>query len=154
MFSIIGEKGLTGIVKRMLDLVLIGGAGIILSLPVSLKWYFNTIYRINNESYGFLMGFLYVTGVLCLVIVYEMRKIFKTINKRDPFIAENVRSLKRMAVASFAIAICYIVKIFLFNSFLTIIIAMIFTIAGLFTIILAELFRQAVQYKEENDLTI
>lgn len=154
MISIIGEKGLTGIVKRLLDLVFIGGAAILISLPLSLKWYFYNIYRINNESYNFLLGFLYVTGFFCLVIVYEMRRIFKTLNKKDPFVAENAKSLKRIAGASFILSFCYLVKIFLFNSFLTIILAMVFIIAGLFTIILAEVFKQAVQYKEDNDLTI
>lgn len=154
MISIIGEKGLTGIVKRMLDLIFIGGAGIFITLPVTLKWYFGTVYRINNENYWFLLGFLYVSGFFCLTIVYEIRNIFKTLNKKDPFIMENVKSLKSMGIASFGTAVCYIIKIFFFNSFLTIILAMVFIIAGLFSVILAEVFKQAVRYKEENDLTI
>ena len=154
MFSILGEKGLSGLVKYFLDLVLIGGIVIFVSLPYSLSWYFDVIYRINNEVYWFLLGFLYISGFFCLVTVYEMRKIFKTLNRKDPFMADNVKSLKRIAFASFIISACYVVKIFVFNSFLTIILAMIFIIAGLFTVILAEVFRQAVEFKQENDLTI
>lgn len=67
---------------------------------------------------------------------------------------DNVKSLKHIAVASFVISAAYVVKIFVFNSFLTIILAMVFVIAGFFSIILAEVFRQAVEVKEENDLTI
>lgn len=154
MISILGEKGLSGMVKYMLDVVFTGGILIFISLPITLKWYFNAIYRINNEVYWFLLGFLYITGLFSLVIVYEMRRIFLTLNRKDPFMMDNVTSLKRMALSSFIIAACYVVKIFLFNSFLTIILAMVFTIAGLFTVILAEVFRQAVVVKQENDLTI
>jgi len=42
----------------------------------------------------------------------------------------------------------------IFITFLTIILAMVFIIAGLFLIILSEVFRQAVIVKQENDLTI
>ena len=68
--------------------------------------------------------------------------------------ADNVKSLTHIAISSFIVAVLYIVKILFFNSFLTIILAMVFVIAGLFTIILAEVFQQAVNVKEENDLTI
>lgn len=151
---ILGKKGLSGVVKCFLDLVFIGGACIFITLPITLRWYFDIINRIGNENYNFLLGFLYVTGFLCLIILHEMRKIFKNLNLKNPFIMSNVKSLQRMSISSFIISAAYIVKIFLYNSFLTIIIAMVFIIAGLFSIILAEVFRQAVEVKEENDLTI
>lgn len=67
---------------------------------------------------------------------------------------DNVKSLNRIALSSFLISAAYVVKVVFFNSFLTIILAMVFVIAGFFSIILAEVFRQAVIVKEENDLTI
>lgn len=151
---IIGKKGLSGIVKRLLDLIFLGGIGIFISLPWSLPWYMKTIYRDSNENYYFLLGFLYISGFVCLVLVNEVRKIFKTLNRRNPFMMDNVKSLHRIAVACFIIAAAYIVKIFFYNSVLTMIITMVFIIAGLFSIVLAEVFRQAVEVKEENDLTI
>jgi hypothetical protein len=108
----------------------------------------------TNRNYWFLLIFLYVTGLLALQIVYEVGRIFKTLNRHNPFMMDNVHSLRQIAIASFIISICYIVKVVLFNSFFTIIIAMIFIIAGFFSIILAEVFRQAVVVKEENDLTV
>ena len=152
--AILGERGLSGIVKRFLDLVFIGGIGIYLGLPVILRWYFDLIYRISSENYHFLLGFLYITGIFCLVIMHELRKVFKTLNRRNPFMMDNVKSLKRIAISSFSISAAYVVKMIFYNSFLTVIIAMVFIIAGLFSIIFSELFRQAVQVKEENDLTI
>jgi hypothetical protein len=152
--KVLDEKGLSGIVKRLLDLVFFGGIGILLVLPFLLNWYLDFLIRNTSESYWFLLPFLYLTGICALVILNVLRRIFKTFNRRNPFLMDNVKNLKTMAVSSFAISFMYLVKIILFNSFLTIILAMVFVIAGLFTLILAEVFRQAVVVKEENDLTI
>ena len=150
--QILDEKGLSGMVKRLLDLIFLGGAAVILGLPFFVKWYADLMHEAT--SFWFLLPFLYVTGLLAFLIVYEIRRIFKTLNRRNPFKMDNVNSLKRMAFASFGIAAAYVVKIILFNSFLTIVLAMAFVIVGLFCIILAEVFHQAVTVKEENDLTV
>lgn len=151
---ILDEKGLSGIIKHFLELIFIGGVGILISLPWSVKWYLGKLTFGTNEKYPFLLVFLYVTGLLALVIVFEILRIFKTLNRRNPFMMDNVNSLKRIALMSFLISAAYTIKIFAFNSFLTIILAMVFVIAGFFAIILAEVFYQAVTVKEENDLTI
>ncbi|MDP4159754.1 MAG: DUF2975 domain-containing protein [Bacillota bacterium] len=151
---ILDEKGLSGLVKRILDMVFLGGLGILITLPFVLKWYMNALYLTTSENYNFLLGFLYITGIVCLGLVNEIRKIFKTLNRRNPFMMDNVKSLNRVGWACFIIAAAYILKIFLYNSVLTAIITMVFIIAGLFSIVLAEVFRQAIEVKEENDLTI
>lgn len=152
--KILDEKGMSGIFKRLLDLIFIGGIGILLTLPLLLNWYMGYLRGYISEKYWFLLPFLYVTGVLALVIVNELRRIFKTLNRMDPFRMDNVKSFKTMAICCFAIAFLYSVKILAFNSFLTIILFMVFIIGGFFLFILAEVFRQAVIVKEENDLTI
>lgn len=154
LMQILDEKGLSGIVKRFLDLIFAGGILIFLSLPISIRWYMGLFYERTSERYYFLLPFLYVTGFFALLIVNEIRRIFKTLNRKSPFIVGNAKSLKRIAVSSFIIAFAYIIKIIFYNSFLTIIMAMVFIIAGLFSIILAEVFYQAAVVKEENDLTI
>jgi len=151
---IIGKNGLSGYVNIFLNLVFFGGIGIYISLPFSLNWYLDYLNVSADGVYYFLLGFLYVTGLFCLAIVYELKKIFKTLNRMNPFMMDNVKSLKNMAICAFLISASYIVKIFVFNTFLTMIIAMIFIIAGLFSLILSEVFMQAVKFKEENDLTI
>lgn len=151
---ILDEKGLSGIVKRFLDLILFGGIAIILALPFLLNWYMDYLRGYISERYWFLLPFLYLTGVLALIAVNELRRIFKTLNRRDPFRTDNVKSFKRLSICCFAIAFLYGIKILLFNSFLTIILFMVFIIGGFFLLILSEVFRQAVIVKEENDLTI
>ena len=44
---ILDQKGFSGIVKYILDLIFIGGIGILLSLPISLKWYLGLM---DNEN--------------------------------------------------------------------------------------------------------
>ncbi|MFT8392324.1 MAG: DUF2975 domain-containing protein [Sporolactobacillus sp.] len=151
---ILSQKGLSQWVKYLLDLIFIGGLLIFLSLPLAIRWYVTLLPEESTENYDFLLPFLYITGIFALIIVFELRRIFRQLNQRHPFIMENVRSLKHMAIASFLIAFCYGIKIICFNSFLTMIIAMVFIIAGLFSLVLSEVFLQAVQVKEENDLTI
>lgn len=151
---ILDQKGFSGIVKHILDLVFVGGIGIFLSLPIALKWYLGLMYTRTSENYYFLLGFIFITGIFALLIVNEIRKLLKNLNKNNPFIMENVTSLNRIAISCLLITACYVIKIIFYNSFLTIIVAMVFIITGFFSIILAEVFRQAVVVKEENDLTI
>jgi len=151
---ILDQRGFSGLVKHLLDLIFVGGIGIMLSLPIALKWYMGLMYTRTSENYNFLLGFLFVTGILALTVVNEIRNLLKNINKRNPFIRANVKSLNRIAVSCLLIAACYVIKIIFYNSFLTIIITMVFIITGFFSIILAEVFQQAVIVKEENDLTI
>ncbi len=151
---ILDQRGFSGLVKHLLDLIFVGGIGILLSLPIALKWYMGLMYTRTSENYNFLLGFLFITGILALAVVYEIRNLLKNINKRNPFIRANVKSLNRIAVSCLLIAACYIIKVIFYNSFLTIIITMVFIITGFFSIILAEVFQQAVIVKEENDLTI
>lgn len=151
---ILGEKGLSAVVKYMLDLVFAGGMMILISLPISLRWCFNNFFWTTGEHYRFLLIFLAITGTFCLIIVQELRKIFKTLKQREPFKRDNVTSLKRIAVMAILISAAYLIKIIFYISFLTIIVMMVFLIMGLFALILSEVFRQAIEVKEENDLTI
>lgn len=152
--DILDQKGFSGIVKHILDLIFLGGLGIFLSLPFALKWYLGLMYTRTSENYNFLLVFLFMTGIFALLIVHEIRRLLKNLNKRNPFVMSNVHSLNRIAFCSLLIAACYFIKIIFYNSFLTIIVTMVFIITGFFSVILAEVFRQAVLVKEENDLTI
>ncbi len=152
--KILDRKGLSGIIQRFVELILIGGILIILGLPFVLKWYMSLLNGNTTELYAFLLPFLYITGISAAMIVYELRKIFITLNRMDPFRMDNVKSFRIMAICCFIVAAAYIVKIFTFNSFLTIILFMVFVIGGFMLLIVSEVFRQAVIVKEENDLTI
>lgn len=78
---------------------------------------------------------LYLNGITMLVIVKQFIELFDSLKIEKPFCNNTV---KRMNIASIAAGIMTIL-------FLGVAIAL---------YILAELFRQATEYKSENDLTI
>ncbi|MBP2654679.1 MAG: hypothetical protein H6Q73_2248 [Firmicutes bacterium] len=152
--EIVSKKGISGAVKYMLDMILAGGAAIVISLPVCLKWCFENLAWSAGENYWFLLGFLFVTGAFGLVMVYELRRMFRSINDRKPFQRQNATCLKRIAIMALFISAAYIIKIIFYISFLTIIVALGFLLFGLAGLVFSEVFSQAIEVKEENDLTI
>lgn len=111
---------------------------------------------------------LFFIGTTSLVfILYSLRRILKSVIKEGPFNMCNVKSLNNIAISCFVITICYLINFFYnnqFNSFALINIDstgihtdtefLIFFFAGFFILILAHVYKQAVEVKEENDFTI
>ena len=101
------------------------------------------------------------------LIVANLRKILLSLMKANPFIRENVKALKKVSSECFIIAGCYICNMVINSNFKdfnfiyvddkgihTDMEFIIFLFAGCFILILAKVFQQAVEYKEENDFTI
>ncbi|WP_459195834.1 DUF2975 domain-containing protein [Wukongibacter baidiensis] len=155
--KIIGKEGISGIIEWVINLILIGGIGIWISLPWSLPWLIMKIKpsHVNDKKFfWFIILFLYITGILANWIVYETRNFFHSINQNTPFIYENVKSLRNIGYSSFVISVFFAIKIAYYPTILTIVMTMTFIIIGFFGIVVAEVFRQAVDVKLENDLTI
>ncbi len=142
------------IMEKILYLIFIGGCLIFLTLPFCLKWYleFSNIY--TTSSYIKILIILYTSGILALGIVYYTIKLLKNVNKNKPFIKENVKILKYISIFCLIIALIYIISIPIMKSVFTIILFMIFTIMGFMCNVLSTLFDKAIEYKEENELTI
>ena len=96
----------------------------------------------------------FVLGILAVLILGELRKMFRTILAQDCFVTENVVSLQRMGTYSFIIAAMCLVRMIMYMTIVMICLVLVFVIAGLFSKVLAFVFEQAVSYKEENDFTI
>jgi hypothetical protein len=95
-----------------------------------------------------------IAGVFAIIILWELRNIFKTVISTDPFVRENVGSLKRMGICSFVIAAAMLSRLIFVITPAALVLVAVFTIAGLFSLVLSQVFDQAVTYKQENDLTI
>ena len=67
---------------------------------------------------------------------------------------ENVKSLEMMGITSAVIVLLFFIKCFFLPTPATFIVVLTFFIAGLFSEVLSFVFREAIRYKEENDLTI
>ena len=152
--EIVNERGVSGAVKFLLDRIIAVGAIAVVGLPFGLAWGFEHTTWTAGENYCFLLFFLCGTGVLGIGMVFELRQIFRRVNEHNPFQRKNAASLKRIAILALGISVAYMIKTVFYISFLTIIVAMAFLVFGLAGLVFSELFRQAVEVKEENDLTI
>ncbi|MCM1049923.1 MAG: DUF2975 domain-containing protein [Clostridiales bacterium] len=144
---------LTLFTKYLLDFMNYSGILVIVTLPLSIKLYgkFNTYFADNYYS---LLVVFFLAGIFALLIVRELRKMFKSVINDDCFIRENVRSLEKMSIYSFFIAVIMACRLFIYITPSVLILILVFVIAGLFSKVLAQVFDKAVTYKLENDLTI
>lgn len=97
---------------------------------------------------------LTLAGICAVYILFNIKKMYKTLLEGSPFVEENVAAFRRMAVAAALICIIFIVQVIFAFTVGSVTIALIFAIACLFCLTLKDLFKQAINYKTENDLTI
>ena len=115
--------------KRMLDLMFHLGILLTLSIPFLFRW--AGIYAESFRRFYLPQTILYMmSGVLSLRIVQKLRQMFSTVLADDAL------------------------RIFYAPTPATIVVIIVFAIAGLFSIVLCQVFEKAIQYKKENDLTI
>ena len=126
------------------------------TMPFMIKTYMKILYDAYELYEGYLIFitvFLMIVGVLGLFIVFELIIMLRTITT-NPFVKRNVKSLNIIGITAFVTAILFFVKCFLYITIMTLIGGVCLVILGLFAFTLADLFKKAVRYKEENDLTI
>lgn len=139
--------------KCLLNVMFFCGIPVTITVPLTLKWYS----RINSyyDTYYWIQTVLFfLSGIFACLIVYELRKMIRSVEKEDCFIMENVNALKRMGNYSFVIAAVTSVRLFLYATPGVFVVILVFVIAGLFSKVLAGVFEKAVNYKQESDLTI
>ena len=148
------SKGLSKFTKFCLDFMFYTGIVVTITVPIIFRVLGQFFPNIGGENYIPMCVIFMVCGVLAIWIIYYLRKIFSTILKEDCFVEENVTALKRMGIASFFISIMFIIRLLFIVTPGTLVIILVFFIAGLFSLVLAQVFAQAVAYKKENDFTI
>lgn len=110
------------------------------------------------------MFVIYPNGLLMVLFAYQFIKLFKSLENNNPFNYDNVNILKKGSIISLIMSILWFIDLLFMifiigNTYVNYIIVLIF-LTGLFfgvciaLYILSELFRQATNYKQENDLTI
>ena len=107
--------------------------------------------------------FLLVSGCCTAVILWQARRVLRTILEGTPFAPENAVSLNRAAGCCFLIAAAAMARvvfsIFYYRSPLPLatynaLFVPMFAMGGLLCLVMSALFRQAAELKAENDLTI
>lgn len=143
------------ITKYLLDIMFFAGIIVTVTLPWSVNLVAEFIHFEDFEDrYMEVVSIYFVLGILAVLILGELRKMFRTVLKNDCFVRENVVSLQRMGTYSFIIASVCMLRLFLYTTVAVLVLVLVFVIAGLFSKVLAFVFDKAVDYKLENDLTI
>lgn len=144
---------LTMFTKRLLDFMF--GFGILITGSIPALFYWAGRYIVSFRVYYLPMTVLYMaSGVLCLMIAWQLRRMFDTVLADNAFVDANTVALRKMARYSFLISLLSALRLFFSPTPATVFIIIVFFIAALFSIVLSQVFEKAVRYKEENDLTI
>lgn len=123
---------------------------------------------IFEETLGITIIFIYLSSIPALIMLYEFIKIFSSLEKGNIFSKKVENRFLISSVCSIIIGIIYGINVFVQISkisnfeyssiivylFFSIITAMIFLILGIGLIVLREIYKTAIENKEENDLTI
>ena len=154
--QVLGKKGLGNILKMILQIFLYVGTIILIILPFILQ-----MFGLNLGSSIFI---IYPNGIILLLIVNKFIKLFESLKNNKPFCENNVNILKSTGKLAF-IGSCFWMTDLLYEVILTKTFDIVFIIVIIFLFILyfgvsialyilSELFKQATEYKEENELTI
>lgn len=154
--KILGEKGLGNFLKILLQivfaLVIIG----LITFPIILK---NTNLQIDPDV------IIYYPNVICLLgIIYQFIGLFDSLKLSNPFCEETLKRLEKSAKFSVVLAVFWIID-FLYEMallrreellliFILVFMIVLFIGVSIALYILKELFKNAIEYKKENELTI
>ena len=161
-----GKGSLSSFLKNVLDVLLI--IGILLFVIISKRTLFSAAVATVSPILAFVYALFIIGSISLILIVYNLRNIIKTlVFPADPFVRGNVIGLRNIWILCFIISGCYFINFFInasYKNFQLIYLDItgihtdleffIFFFAGLFLIVLEKVFKVAVEYKEDNDLTI
>ena len=119
------------ITKYLVDIMFCGGIAVTLTLPWSVKWAGKYLERLT-DSYGEIVTIYFVLGILALAIIWELRKMFKTVLAQNCFVREKVASLKHMSYYSGLIVLMSVVRSIVYTTVAMLVVILVFVIAGLF----------------------
>ena len=96
--------------KYFLDFMFFSGILVEISLPFTLKLLGKYYSPELEAQYWPMLAIFGLSGICGLVIVFQLRKMMKTVVKRECFVDNNTRSLGVMGKVSFVIAALFAVK--------------------------------------------
>lgn len=154
--EITGEKGLGNFLKIFLEVCFWVSVILLIALPFVLG-----LFGMNIGASAFV---IYPNGIVLLCIAYKFIKLFDSLKQNNPFCENNVKLQKSASkialIGSVIWLLDFLYELFLAKSDDIIILATLLFLSVLFLgvsialYILSELFKQAKEYKEENELTI
>ena len=147
------SDSLTRFTSALLTVMFYGGVLVTATLPWLFKWAAR-YYPVLENHYWLHTVLFMLAGAGAVLIIRELRRMFRTVLDNDCFVRQNVVSLGRMGRLGLFISLVTTVRLLVIFTPATLLIVLVFFIAALFSFVLSRVFDRAVRYKEENDLTI
>ena len=107
-----------------------------------------------NEQTLFYKVIFYVCYIICLGIIFILNYLFKNIYIDSPFNKKIVASLKIIALLFMSLSIIVLIKTIYIPTILSIAVIVVTLITSLCFYTLSEIFKVAIEYKNEVDYTI
>lgn len=165
--KIIGKKSLSSGVYHLLWVLLPLGILILLATSVWVGLELHDLFSARQENVLPVLAIValaWLCGICCCLLLWQLIGIFRRLKEEECFSMDNVDPLHRCAWCLWGIGLCFLgicVALFLgagmqvvFTFFLSLLGAAAFLLLGCGVRVLSELYRRAVEYKLENDLTI
>ena len=168
--KITGNRSISSMIKIFLIIIFAICIASIITVPIIVENQENVNFKqmILNEPLGTTIICIYLSGIPALVMLYQFIKIFSALEKGEVFSRKIENRFLITSICSIVIGIIYGINAivmpnkiaqFEYSSIITyiffaIITAMIFLILGIGLIVLKEIYKTAIENKEENDLTI
>lgn len=153
--EIFGKKGIGNILKILLEIVLVLGILILVSFPIIIN---KTNIQINPNIIMF-----YPNAICLLLIIYQFIGLFDSLKNENPFCENTVKRLNKSGkisgIASIFWILDFLYELLIVKANIPFILALSFLVilfigVTIALFILSELFNKALEYKNENDLTI
>lgn len=150
--KLIGKGGLSRHIEIALTVLLCVVPVLLASLPFGITWITS---RTPEDSYyvKYLVILAY-SGVMSELILWQGHRMIRNVNRGLAFSLSTVRHLRVAAFETLVLAVFYLATMFWMSKFFMAFLFVVFVLGGCLLLVLAEIFRQAIEYKEENDMTI
>lgn len=168
--KITGNRSISSIIKIFLIIMFAICVASIITVPIIVENQENVNFKqmIINEPLGTTIICIYLSGIPALVMLYQFIKVFSSLEKGEVFSRKIENKFLIASICSILIGVIYGINAIMMPSkiaqldysaiityiFFSIITSMIFLILGVGLIVLKEIYKTAIENKEENDLTI
>ncbi|MGN0625178.1 MAG: DUF2975 domain-containing protein [Oscillospiraceae bacterium] len=149
---VVGQGGLSSFLEKFCWVLFFAGIALTVALPWILDYYGKLFWNDLGADYIRILIVLYPSALMALTVVWQLQKILAAVNRGTPFSLTNARRVKIVSVCCCVVGILFLIGIV--PSLLAPLLGLAFLFFAALALVLSELVKQAVVYKEENDLTI
>ena len=150
--KLLDKRGLSGVIEIALDALMVLALFLTITLPWSIPMVTD---RVRGDGwYERYLIVLLISGIMSELILWQARGIMHNVNHGKSFSLNTVRRLRTIGMECIILALIYFAFVFVVTKFFMAVVFVAFSVVGMILLVFAELFRQATEYKSENDMTI